>query len=49
MDAEERVFREKTTRALQSHVTELDAMETAVCQAARERTEIPISRRLSKS
>ncbi|MDI3565415.1 hypothetical protein [Bradyrhizobium sp. Arg816] len=41
MDADERMFREKTIRALQSHITELDAMEKAVRKAAREHTEIP--------
>ncbi|MGZ4988886.1 MAG: hypothetical protein ACXWBP_12630 [Limisphaerales bacterium] len=43
MDAEEqeRLFREKTVRALQSHITELNAMEKVIAQAAREQTEIP--------
>jgi hypothetical protein len=43
MDAEEqeRLFREKTVRALQSHITELNAMEKVIAQAARKHTEVP--------
>jgi hypothetical protein len=50
MDAEEqeRLFREKTVRALQSHITELNAMEKVIAQAAREHTKIPNLREIVK-